>query len=377
MARIAFVSDVVYPWVKGGMESIHYSEMKVLAKNNEVYCFCLQFEGMKKEFFKDGVHYVGVAKASVDELYTEKGTRSIALARRFASALPEALNTHAYSFDLVYANSFPYLHLKAVKAYCKANGCRLVIDVAEVWDLKRWKDYLGRVKGVAAYHYAKNALRGADAYVANSSTTARDLGAVGIAPGKTRVLSPVINLEVLPRLMKKSLTVMYSGRLIKEKRLDLWIDAVIKAHSLNPGVKGLLVGSGPEETAIKKRINRYAFIKMRKPYSSKAQLYKAIGSSMCMLNMSEREGLSVITIEGAALGTAPVLPDYTPIPQEVKELSVVKDVKDIPQAIADIASGRIKYKVEGKKLERFDVERIDGAFGRLLADSRAGIVSKS
>ena len=365
MARIAFVSDVVYPWVKGGMESIHYLEMRELAKNNDVYCFCLQFEGMKKEFVKGGIRYIGVAKASVDELYTEKGTRSIALARRFASALPEVLN--AYGFNLVYANSFPYLHLKAVKAYCKANGCRLVLDVAEVWDLKRWSNYMGRVKGTAAYHYAKNALRGADAYVATSSTTARDLGAVGIDPGKIRVLSPVIELGALPRHMKKSLTVMYSGRLIKEKRLDLWIDAVIKAHRLNPGIKGLIVGSGPEETVIKKRINRYAFIKMRKSYSSKAQLYKAIGSAMCMLNMSEREGLSVITIESAALGTAPALPSYTPIPEEVKNLSIVKDVEDIPKAIADIASGRIKYKIDRKKLERFDVKGVNDAFKRMLA----------
>ena len=364
MARIAFVSDVVYPWVKGGMESTHYLEMRELAKNNDVYCFCLQFEGMKKEFIKGGIHYVGVAKASVNELYTEKGTRSIALARRFASALPNALGT--YIFDLVYANSFPYLHLKAVKAYCKANKCRLMLDVAEVWDLKKWKDYLGRVKGVAAYHYAKNALRGADAYVANSSTTARDLGAVGIAPGKTRVLSPVIDLGALPRLMKKSLTVMYSGRLIKEKRLDLWVEAVAKAHGLDNSIKGLIIGSGPEENAVRKLVKRYPFISMRKPYPTKARLYKALGSSMCMLNMSEREGLSVITIESAALGTAPVLPGYTPIPKEVKELSIVKDVKDIPQVIADIASGRIRYRAEVKKLERFDVERIDGAFKRML-----------
>ena len=34
MARIGFVSDVVYPWVKGGMETTHYFEMMELAKNN-------------------------------------------------------------------------------------------------------------------------------------------------------------------------------------------------------------------------------------------------------------------------------------------------------------------------------------------------------
>ena len=295
----------------------------------------MQFEGMKKEFSKDGIHYVTAGKASSAELYTEKGTRSIALARRFASALPEALKP--YRFDLVYANSFPYLHLKAVKAYCKAKGSRLALDVAEVWDLKRWKGYLGRVKGIAAYHYARNALKGADAYIANSSSTAKDLANAGIPKDKITVLSPVIDFETMPKPAKKQPVVIYAGRLIKEKRLDLWIDAVARAHRLNPAIKGLIVGSGPEETNIKRRIKRYPFIKMRKQYPNKVQLYNAIGKSMAMLNMSEREGLSVITIESAALGTAPVLPSYTPIPEEVKELSVVKDVDDIPKTITGIA----------------------------------------
>ena len=365
MARIAFVSDVAYPWTKGGMEAIHCLEMKELARNNEVYCFCMRFGGMKKEFFKDGIHYITAGKASSAELYTEKGTRSIALARRFASALPNALKP--YHFDLVYANSFPYLHLKAVKAYCRANSSRLALDVAEVWDLKRWKDYLGRVKGLASYHYSKNALKGADAYIANSSTTAKELEGLGIPKARITVLSPVIDLRKMPKLGGKRPIVVYAGRLIREKRLDLWVESVAKAHGLNPRIKGLIIGSGPEEDAVRELIGKYHFIGMRKPYPTKAQLYKMLGSSMCMLNMSEREGLSIIAIESAAIGTAPVLPSYTPIPKEAKELSIVRDVGDIPKAIADIASGRIKYKAERKKLERFEVGRIEGAFRRLLA----------
>ncbi|MCW6161552.1 MAG: glycosyltransferase [Candidatus Micrarchaeales archaeon] len=367
MARIAFVSDVVYPWVKGGMESIHYLEMNELAENNEVYCFCMQFDGMKKEFFSDGVHYIGVAKASSDELYTEKGTRSIALARKFARSLPGALGH--YSFDLVYANSFPYLHLGAVKAYCKAHKCRLALDVAEVWDIKRWKSYIGKVKGVAAYHYARNALRGADFYIANSSATAKELEKAGIQKGRITILSPVIELEKMLKISKqlrKLPVVAYAGRLIKEKRLDLWVESVAKAHALDNRIKGLIIGSGPEEANVRRLIKKYHFIAMRKPYSSKAQLYKAVGSSMCMLNMSEREGLSTITIESAALGTIPVLPDYTPIPEEVKTLSIVKSVEDIPKVIASIASGKIKYRIDREKLERFDVGRVGEAFERML-----------
>ena len=224
------------------------------------------------------------------------------------------------------------------------------------------------ISQLAAYHYARNALKGADAYIANSSSTAKDLANAGIPKSKITVLTPVIDLKTMPKPAKKQPVVIYAGRLIKEKRLDLWIDAVAKAHKINAEIKGLIVGSGPEEATVKKMIKPYSFIKMKKPYFSKAQLYSTIGKSIAMLNMSEREGLSVITIESAALGTAPVLPDYTPIPDEVKELSIVRNVEDIPNAIADIASGRIKYRVERKKLERFDVKRIGDAFERFLCE---------
>ena len=61
-----------------------------------------------------------------------------------------------------------------------------------------------------------------------------------------------------------------------------------------------------------------------------------------------------------------MLPGYTPIPEEVKGLSIVKDVDDIPKTITGIATGRIKYQADRKKLERFDVKGIDSAFGKLL-----------
>jgi glycosyltransferase involved in cell wall biosynthesis len=130
--------------------------------------------------------------------------------------------------------------------------------------------------------------------------------------------------------------------------MNLWVESVAKAHELDHRIKGLIIGSGPEEDEIRELIKKYPFISMKKLYPTKVRLYKMLGSSMCMLNMSEREGLSIITIESAALGTAPVLPDYAPISKEVKELSAVKDVKGISKAIADIVSGTINYKVEGK-----------------------------
>ncbi len=369
MKKIAFISDVAYPWLKGGIESIEYSEMKELSKNNKVYCFCMQFDKMKKEFDKDNIHYITVTKASMKELYTSNGSRSMKLAMKFARSLPKVLKN--YDFDFIYANTFPYLHLKSVKSYCKSHNCILALDVVEVWSLQQWKDYIGTLKGTAAYHYAINAMRSADYYIANSSATASNLISIGMEKKKIRVLSPVISSEMKLKPLKKDTTVAYAGRLIKEKRLDLWIDAVSKAHLLNPKINGIIIGNGPEEKHIRNLISSYHFIKMVKPYPSKLQLYNAIRKSMCLLNMSEREGLSVITIESAALGTPPLLPDNTPIPKEVKDLSIVKNIDAIPEAIADLASGKIKYKIDKKKLKRFYIDTINPLFKEIMAKRKS------
>ena len=50
-----------------------------------------------------------------------------------------------------------------------------------------------------------------------------------------------------------------------------------------------------------------------------------------------------------------MLPGYTPIPEEVKGLSIVRDVEDIPWTIADLVSSKVKYRADRKKLKRFDV----------------------
>ena len=60
-----------------------------------------------------------------------------------------------------------------------------------------------------------------------------------------------------------------------------------------------------------------------------------------------------------------MLPSYTPIPEEVKGLSIVRNVEDIPKTITGIASGRIKYQADRKKLERFDVKVISDVFKSL------------
>lgn len=370
MAKIGFVSDVVHPWITGGVELTQHKEMSELSKRHTVYSFSLRFPGMAESFTESGIHYIGVAPARASEIY-RNGTRSIRLAGRFARHLP--LYLRRYDLDLIYANSFPYLHLGYVKRYCRSHSCRLVLDVAEVWTLREWSYYLGYIRGYAAYLYMRAALRGADVYVANSSTTARRLiDIAGVPKRKIRVFSPVIDINNLKKYRneRKSSTVIYAGRLIREKHAIEWCDAVAAAYSLDPKINGLIIGNGPERASISTHIkrNRYSFIKMVPLIKDRVKLYRRISKSSVLLNMSEREGLSAISLESLALGTPVVLPDYTPIPNEVRRMCVVATPDKIPSVLAKIATSKGKSRFMNKvSLSRFDVKRTNAFFESLIA----------
>lgn len=370
--RIGIVSDVAYPWVKGGLQATEYTEAKSLAKKHEVIFFTLQFEGMENNFVKDGIHYVCVDKAQLKDIY-KKGQRSIGLAFRFARALPRYL--YNYRLDALYVNTMPYLHLPATKRYGLRTGAKIIFDAIEIWSRDYWTKYIGLLKGLPAYYFANSALRGADYYIANSSTTAAGLSKIGIERSRIRIFSPVIDLKQLNkyRSVPNSAgdgTVIFAGRLIKEKRADLWIDAVAKAHEINSKVKGVIIGEGPEKASLLREIDdkkASRFISILGFISSKVALYKKIAKASIFLNMSEREGLSAVSIESVALGTPVLLPDYTPIPEEVKRMCVVENKDNLPEKIADMVGAKKgQFLKNTDVLKEFDSGRITRVFDSML-----------
>ena len=366
--KIAFVSDVVFPWHIGGVESMEYREMIALSKKDEVYCFCLQFPGMKKEFVKDGIHYVCVASCG-NGLYTKGGRRSVSIAMLFGRSVYKHLKKH--KFDMLYVNAFPYFHLPAVKRYCKESSSKLVLDVVEVWTIREWKDYLGNVKGIAAYWYMKRALLGADLYVCVSSVTSSKLAGIGIPRSKGLVFAPVLDLRSISKYKsgrKSSPMVIFAGRLIKEKGLDEWIGCVSAAHSISDKINGLIVGTGPEYENVSGLIKsrHLDFISITGTVRKRDSLYKKMAASSVLLQTSRREGLSAIVLESLALGTPVILPDYTPIPEEVKRMCIVLPLGKIPGELARIASSdKSKFLRNVDGLPEFDCSAIPLRFGRI------------
>ena len=341
--RIAFVSDSVYPWNFGGIETIENSEARELAKKHEVHFFSMKWPGMKENFRYNGVRYHASHDVTVKKFYRH-GRRSIREALIFGFRIFAIFN---YKFDVIQANEFPIIHLPVIWLYCKLNNCKLILDVHEVWDRSYWTSYLGNVWGSLASAYASWVIMLGDAYIANSSTTASQLQAIGVEKKRINIFSPVLDTELIEKvkLERGSNGIIFWGRLIKEKRLDKFLEIVKVVSKKVRNLNALILGDGPEKGNIQKMIDKMSLgstVKLEGFQKDRIKLFGRVKSSGLLLHMSEREGLSTIILESLTLGTPVVIPDYSPVPSEVKEMCVVEKERDMPNKIVEILNSRNK-----------------------------------
>lgn len=346
--KIAFAYDLPFPWHMGGIEKINREESIVLANSNEVHFFTLKWPKMEKDFTDSKVHYHAYFSSSIDTAYRH-GRRSIRKALLFSISL---FNLFRYRFDVLIIDQFPYVHIPVAWLFCRLTGCKMVMKVAEIWDRDYWERYTNPLTGSVAYAFSRFWVKRADFYIANSMDTKEKLESFTGRYGVTIAFSPILDRPKIEKAIEDSKHndnpgVIFVGRLIKEKRLDRWIDMVSKAHQLDSSVHGTIIGEGIEGERLRKAIKDKgyeSFIKMAGKVESNENLYSMIAASRLMLNMSEREGLSVTSIESLALGTPVLLPSYTPIPKEVKGMCMVIDEANIPKTIAEMFNTKDKSK---------------------------------
>ncbi len=370
--KIAFVSDAVYPWNIGGIETLEGTESRELAKKHEVHFFSFRWPGMEGEFKRDGVIFHTKHNITKDKFYRH-GRRSIREAIVFSI---DMFRLFRYRFDYIQANEFPVLHIFTLKLYCKLYNCKLILDVHEVWDRDYWTSYLGSFFGSIANAYASAFIRVADAYIANSSVTAERLEECGVNRKKIHVFTPVIDDRLMGGIKPVGNSqIVFYGRMIKEKRLDKWLTIVKKVSTRIRGLKVLLVGEGPERDSIKDMISQLGLnktVEMRGFYRErdKKLLFGRVKGSQLLLQMSEREGLSLVVLESLALGTPVVLPDYSPVPKEVRKMCVVEKESRIPGRIVQMlkSGDKSRYISNAKGMDAFAISNIDKFYSSLFED---------
>jgi glycosyltransferase involved in cell wall biosynthesis len=347
--KIAYVHDAIYPFVKGGAEKRIYELSRRLAKRgHDVHVFGMRWWDERPEIEQEGVNLHGVCKAV--PLYS-KGRRSIRAAMTFArNVLPYLVKER---FDIIDCYQAPYLHAFPTKVGALLKRTPLVVTWHEVWR-GYWREYLGSLGAVGKLMEKTILLGLADRVVAVSDQTKDDLVSLGVSVGKISVIPNGIDFNDISKVSpsQEKLDVVYLGRLIKPKNVDILLRAGAALKEGFPGLKVGIIGDGPErgnlkslagELNLRKNVKFFGFVE---DFREVVALMKS--SKVFVIPSTQEGGASIVTQEANASGLPVIAVDH---PLGIDKRLVLEGqtgffVKLSPEAIAE----KIRLLMKDEKL---------------------------
>lgn len=305
--KIAFVYDGLYPYLKGGAERRYFELATRLSDRHEVHYITWGHWGAATSARHEGftVHGVGAPRP----FYGDDGKRTVSEAAAFALRVLPALRQRRY--DVIDCSATPYLPLYACWLAARATRTPLIATWHEFWG-DHWKAYLPQRPAVAnmAQRIEAAARPLGDIRVAVSPFTAQRLAA---GPGGTaaRVVGNGVSLDAIKRIprSRERSDVVFVGRLIEDKKVDLLLHAVHRLLGEFPEIRCTIVGDGPEREHLERltaSLSLGANVRFVGPMGD-AQTFGLMKAAKVLALPSIREGFGITVIEAQASGCVPVV----------------------------------------------------------------------
>ena len=308
--KIAYIYDVIYPYVKGGAEKRFWELARRLSsKGHEVHLYGMRSWEGDSSFASEGVHIHGIGKPR--ELYLKSGIRSAAQVIHFTRSLFPELDKER--FDIIDCNAFPYLTFFPVKRYSSLYKTPLVMTWQEVWD-KYWFKYLGYIKGSIGRAIEKKVIRDSRYIIAHSVKTRDALLRSGFRGKEIRIISHGVELDTIesvPAAGEKS-DIIFTGRLIRDKNVELLIRALALIKKELPGVRALVIGEGPEKEkllSLSKKLGLTDNIRFT-GFLEYKDVISNMKASRVFVFPSTREGFGIVAIEAMGAGLPVITVDH-------------------------------------------------------------------
>jgi glycosyltransferase involved in cell wall biosynthesis len=301
--RLALVYDRIYPLLKGGGERRFYEIGRRLAHEFEVGFFYYG-QGAAPTDYPDSV---AIGVGGEVSMYTPGGRRSIIESADFARRLWGPLS--AFKPDIIDVSSVSYAAVPVCALVAKRVRASLVVTWHEYWGAY-WSQYLPAGLALVARGFERSIPRLASANVAVSTFTAERLQA---AAGAVAHVDPNgIDLAAISKSSPTSKTtdIVFVGRLIKEKRVDLLLSAIRKVAPSVSFLHVQVIGDGPEKHAIDELVRELppnVRVDLVPRVADESELYARIKAAKMLVLPSEREGYGLVVAESQACGTVPVV----------------------------------------------------------------------
>jgi glycosyltransferase involved in cell wall biosynthesis len=303
------VSDAIYPYHVGGKEVRYHHIARGLAEEGvEVHVFTMRWWEGPRHRVEGKVHYHGLCRRY--RLYRRK-RRSVLEAVMFSIA---CLGLLRHRFDLIEADEVPHLQLFTLRLVAWLRRVPLVVTWHEVWGLAYWKSYLGPA-GVVAAAVEKLTMRLADAIVVPSPASAERLARSGVPARKVSLAPNGVDLSMVASAdpSPMSFDVLYVGRLIEHKHVDLLLEALARLAREGQTVTCGVVGDGPERTRLIQQASRLCLagrVRFLGNLEEQSEVFSLMKAARVFALPSTREGFGMVVVEAIASGLVVVTVDH-------------------------------------------------------------------
>lgn len=303
------MSDAVHPFNSGGKETrLREISSRLAGRGYDVHIYTMRW-------WSDGASTVDVDGVTVHALCRlhplyHNDRRSMREALLFGLATLRMLTV---PFDVMDVDHMPFFPLFSARLVCSLRRRPLLGTWHEVWGREYWRGYLGRA-GVLGALSERLAFSMPDRIVSNSAHTTARLRDQNVGRPITTLTLGVDagHITAVPAAGLMS-DVMFAGRLLPNKNVELLLEAVQLLIRNRPGLRCLIVGEGPERANLEKLARQFdvaasvTFMDFLPHHDDVIALMKR---SKVFVLPSVREGFGLVVLEANACGLPVVTIDH-------------------------------------------------------------------
>lgn len=307
--KIAFVTDAIYPYNKGGKEKRLFDiSVRLSQDNHDVHIYTMKWWNGPNVKIENGVTLHAISK--LYQLYSGN-RRSVKEGLFFGLS---CLRLLAEDWDVIDVDHMPFFPLYSVKFVCLLKGKKMYVTWHEVWGREYWNKYLGK-SGNIAYLIERLSVFMPDKIISVSKHTTNKLKKDLFSKKEIITIPDGIDVshinKVKPSPAKSD--VIFAGRLLLHKNVDILVKSIAILKEKIPSIKCLIIGDGPEKNKLERMVsslnltNNVFFLGFLENHD---EVYSLIKSSKVFVLPSTREGFGIVVAESLACGTSVITVDH-------------------------------------------------------------------